>query len=145
MATVADILHNKGRHVATCGSEDTVLAAVQDMNRRRIGALVVQEGGRVVGVFTERDVLQRVVATMRDPSTTTVGDVMTDKVACSRPETSLDEARSVMARHRIRHLPVCNEDGLLEGIISIGDLNAWEIDGKEETIHWLHEYIAGRV
>ena len=145
MAYVSEILDKKGREVACVSPGQCVLEAVQEMNRRRIGAVVVVERGRVVGMFTERDVLQRVVGAEKSAKETLVGDVMTDEVACCRPGTSMEEVGAVMAKHRIRHLPVCSEEGELEGIVSIGDLNAWEVDGKEETIHWMHAYIEGSV
>jgi CBS domain-containing protein len=145
MGTVADLLAKKGRNVACTSPEQPVLEAVFEMNEKRIGAVVVvDEERRVRGMFTERDVLRRVVGAEKLPRDTKVGEVMTEEVACCRPETTIDEVRSVMARHRIRHLPVCSEEGELVGIVSIGDLNAWELDGKEETIYWLNEYIAGR-
>ena len=92
----------------------------------------------------ERDVLRRVVAEGKDPITTLVEDVMTTDLACAQPYTTLEEASSVMKNRRIRHLPVLDEDDRLEGLISIGDLNAWKTDGQETTIRFLSEYIHGR-
>ena len=144
MSTVAEILAKKGRTVACTSADQNVLDAVWEMNDKRIGAVVVVDAERRVrGMFTERDVLRRVVGAEKLPRDTRVGEVMTEEVACCRPETSIDEVRSVMARHRIRHLPVCSHDGQLVGIISIGDLNAWDADSKEESIYWLNEYISG--
>jgi CBS domain-containing protein len=145
MATVADVLAKKGTNVACATPEQAVIDAIWVMNDMRIGSVVVVDGDRrVVGMFTERDVLRRVVAAEKSPRETRVGEVMTEEVACCRPETPLEEVRHVMASHRIRHLPVCTDEGRLQGVVSIGDLNAWDADGKEETIHWLSEYIAGR-
>ncbi|HEX4592024.1 MAG TPA: CBS domain-containing protein, partial [Gemmataceae bacterium] len=101
--------------------------------------------GRLVGIITERDLLQRVVSQRRDPATSPVGEVMSAEVACCRPETTVDEARSVMKNRRIRHLPVLDGDEQLLGLISIGDLNAYLARDQEVTIHILHEYIYGRV
>jgi len=107
--------------------------------------LVVLEGGRIAGMFTERDVLRRVVGLLRDPATTPVAEVMTAEVVCCRPETSLDEARGSMMMRRIRHLPVIGDQDEMVGLISIGDLNAHERTSHEQTIYLLQEYVYGRV
>jgi CBS domain-containing protein len=145
MASVRDILARKGAHVFTVGKDATVLQAALLMNEHRIGALVVVEAGRVAGMFTERDVLLRVVAGQRDPSATRVADVMTAEVACCSTETSIEEARGAMKNRRIRHLPVVDGDQALLGMVSIGDLNAHAAAEHEHTIHLLQEYLHGRV
>jgi CBS domain-containing protein len=144
MGTVREILARKGSQVWSVGKEATVLDAALLMNEHRIGALVVLEDGRVAGMFTERDVLQRVVAGQRDPVRTRVADVMTDEVICGTLETSLEEARGAMKNRRIRHLPLVDGDRRLLGLISIGDLNAHEATSQEQTIHLLQEYLYGR-
>ena len=96
-------------------------------------------------MVTERDILRRVVAPRRDPAATPVRDVMTAEVVCCRTGTAIDEARWVMKNRRIRHLPVVDDRGRLLGLVSIGDLNAFESASKEETIFWLNEYLYGRV
>jgi CBS domain-containing protein len=145
MATVRDMLRKKGGEVHSIGPMASVLEATQEMNRHKVGALIVKSDDRVVGIFTERDVLTRVVADERNPSATSVEDVMTTELACCLMETDLDEVASVMKNRRIRHVPVLDHDGHLHGMISIGDINAWDSDGKETTIHFLSEYIHGRV
>ncbi|HVX85832.1 MAG TPA: CBS domain-containing protein [Phycisphaerae bacterium] len=151
MATVADVLASKGARVVCIGPEVMVLEATQKMNGHRIGALVVTSEGagrggcdRVVGMFTERDVLSRVVAAQRDPAATRVSEVMTGEVAFVRPETDLDEVGAIMKERRVRHLPVCEGEGELRGLISQGDVNAWHIDGQAAAIEYLHDYIHGR-
>ena len=145
MSHVRDILDKKGTQVCTIGKEATVLQAALMMNDHKIGALVVTEGGRVVGMFTERDVLRRVVGEQRNPANTMVAEVMTAEVLCCTAQTDLEEARSVMRERRVRHLPVADGDGHLLGLISIGDLNAFHQDGQEQTIFLLQEYMYGRV
>ncbi len=144
MATVKDILARKGKGVLTTGPDATVLDAAVLMNEHKVGSLLVTESGRVVGIFTERDVLTRVVVGQRDPAMTKVGDVMTTEVVCCQPDSSLDEVRGVMKARRIRHLPVCDEQKQVSGLISIGDLNAYDSHHHETTIHVLEEYIYGR-
>jgi CBS domain-containing protein len=143
MPTVRDILQRKGSQVATIHPDATVYDAALTMNEQKIGSLVVVHEGRLVGIFTERDVLQRVVGQRRDAAATLVREVMTPEVACCQLHTSLDEARGVMKNRRIRHLPVVNEVNQLLGLVSIGDLNAHETNSQEQTIHLLREYLYG--
>lgn len=143
MLTVRDVLERKGTAVATIHRNDTVLAAARLMNENRIGAVVVTDGDRAVGIFTERDVMNRVVAAERAPAGLKVGDVMTSPMACCRRSTTLDACRSIMTARKIRHLPVV-EEGRLHGIISIGDILAAQSDDQQHTIEYLHEYLHGR-
>jgi CBS domain-containing protein len=108
-----------------------------------VGSLMVLDGDRVVGIITERDLLQRVLAEQRDAGKTPVEDVMTTEILCCQLHTTIDEARSVMKDRRVRHLPVVDDEGL-HGVISIGDLNAYEAHSQEVTIHVMTEYIHGR-
>ncbi len=142
MLTVQHILEKKRDPVARIGVEQTALDAARIMNERRIGALVVAEGEKVIGIFTERDILNRIVAAQRPPAETKVRDVMTAPVACCSRDTPLSECRSVMKKKRIRHLPVV-DGGSLVGIISIGDILEDEHAEQNETIHYLHEYLYG--
>ncbi len=145
MTMVRDILMKKGSHVWSMGGQATVLQAAQFMREHKVGALIILDGERIAGMFSERDVLQRIVADGRDPAQTTVGDVMTVEVACCTPDTSLEEARGAMKNRRIRHLPVVDGEERLLGLISIGDLNAFQVANQEQTIHLLNEYLYGRV
>src|SRR5437660_770126 len=106
MPTVRDILARKGNHIESIAPAATVFEAAVRMNEKKIGALLVLDQGRLVGIVTERDILQRVVAQRRDAAETVVDEVMTAEVACCQIDTSLDEARGVMKNRRIRHLPV---------------------------------------
>ena len=142
MAIVRGILGANGRQVVTIDAGETVLAAATTMNERGIGGLVVTDSGRVAGIFTERDILRRVVAERRDPATTRVREAMTAPVATCRPDTTLVECRAFMTEKRIRHLPVVDEQGLC-GIVTIGDLMAYEVGEHESTIEYLSSYIFG--
>jgi CBS domain-containing protein len=145
MASALDILSEKGTKVVSVYPDDTVLFATRKMNQHRIGAILVMCGDHVLGIFTERDVLQRVVGEMRDPALVTVGEVMSRDIVCCGPEATLEEMSEIMRSRRIRHIPICHEDGSLLGLISIGDLNAQHATQQHMQIHYLNEYIYGRV
>lgn len=145
MPTVRDILAIKGCHVLTIGPDASVLDAAVLMNEHKVGSLLVMEDERVIGIFTERDVLTRVVVGRLDPATTRVREVMTSEVVCCQPHSTLEEIRGVMKTRRIRHLPVVDDQWRLCGMVSIGDLNAYDARDHEVTIHILEEYIHGRV
>ena len=152
MATVEDLLAIKGARVVSIEPDVTVLDATRKMNRWKIGSLVVTSDSgdeatgceRVIGMFTERDVLTRVVGAQLDPATTRVEEVMTRGVIFARRETDVDEIADMMRGRRIRHLPVCDAAEQLIGLISIGDLNAWRATGQATTIEHLNDYILGR-
>lgn len=140
METVQSILETKGSDVATIDRDATVGEAADLMTTRKIGALVVTDGEKVVGIFTERDILGRVVARQRVPDETKVGGVMTSPTACCRWDTPIQECRTVMTDQGIRHLPVV-EDGRLHGLISTRDIITVEVAAKEGTIECLQSTI----
>lgn len=142
MPTVQTVLERKGSQVVSIDVAETVLTAATLMNSRGIGGLIVVDGTRVAGMFTERDILKRVVAEKRDPARTPIHEVMTTPVAFCRRETSLVECRTVMTERRIRHLPVMDDSGVC-GIVTIGDLLVHEVTDREATIQYLSEYIHG--
>ena len=133
MTTVNDILLKKGKEVVSMGAGETVQHAARLMNDRHIGSVLVIDQDQLVGIFTERDVMRRIVAEERSAAATQLDDVMTRQVACAAPHTRLDEIRAVMHRRRIRHIPVLESKRVL-GMISIGDLNKADQDGQAETI-----------
>jgi CBS domain-containing protein len=145
MPTVRDVLDAKGHTLQTIPGDATVLEATRRMNQLKIGALVVREDGRVAGIFTERDVLTRVIGEELPPSAVNVRDVMTRDVICCNLDDDLDEVSAIMKVHRIRHVPVCDGDGRVEGIVSIGDVNAHHASKAQQEIHFLNDYIYGRV
>ncbi len=141
MPAVLDLLRRKGDVVHTILPTDSVVTAATAMNQFGVGGLVVVDGeGAIAGMFTERDVLRRVVAAGKDPATTLVRDVMTTEVLACRPETSLQECASVMTSKRVRHLPVRDETGLV-GIVTIGDLLAQRVDDQQATIEYLTSFV----
>ncbi len=141
MATAESILARKGRDVVSVPAYASVLDAARLMNQRGIGGLIVTDDGEVVGIFTERDVLRRVVAERKDPASTTVAEVMTSPVISCGPHTSVEECRATMTTRRVRHLPVIG-DGGLAGIVTSGDILACQVEDQEATIQQLHQYIS---
>ena len=140
MPTVQDILTRKGSAIISVTPQETVLRAAQLMNERGIGGLVVIEGGRLAGIFTERDILRRVVAQQRDADATKVAEVMTAPVTACAPETSVDECAAMMTAKRIRHLPVVGAQGL-SGVITIGDVLAFQVREQQATIDYMHHFM----
>ncbi len=143
MPTVRDVLAEKTSGVQSIAPHATVLEAIHKMNQHKIGALAVMLDQRLVGMFTERDVLRRVLGDQRDAAETTVAEVMTPEVVCVGPETDLDEVSEIMKQRRIRHVPVCDGSRVL-GMISIGDVNAVHASNQAAQINYLSDYIYGR-
>jgi CBS domain-containing protein len=139
MATVREILVRKGAHVVTATPTTTVLEAAQLMNSRGIGAVLVLAEGALRGIFTERDLMRRVVAERRDPAVTLLRDVMTTDIIVTRAEAPVEECASLMTSRRIRHLPVMGPDGLA-GVVTIGDLMAYQVADQAFTIAHLNSY-----
>jgi CBS domain-containing protein len=137
---IARVLEHKGSEVATITPDTMVIVAVHKMNERKIGALLVVDSERPVGIFTERDVLVRVVAAGLDPKTTPVNEVMTRNPVIVQSTVTVKEALFVITEKRCRHLPVVDDDGL-RGLISIGDLTSWLVRDQQRTIEDLHDYM----
>jgi CBS domain-containing protein len=141
MATAEQLINLKGSTVASLPPTASVLEAAQLMNERQIGSVLVIERNTLIGIFTERDVMRRIVAEKRDPATTVLSEVMTREVAYASAHTTLDEIRIAMRERRIRHMPVLEKKRVM-GIISIGDLNKADNDRKVETIRYLEQYMS---
>ena len=137
------ILEEKGRRLHVTAPEATVIEAADVMCRARVGALLVMENDTLVGIFSERDVMSRVVLVGLDPGQTRVGDVMTPDVVCVEIDVSPDEAMAIITDRRMRHLPVV-EGRRVVGVVSIGDLVRWAIRDREQSIEQLHEYVTGK-
>jgi CBS domain-containing protein len=139
---VQDVLADKGGQVFTATSRMNVRDAVRSMNEHGVGALLVVDGSHVAGIFTERDVLRRVVDEGRAPGLTSVGQVMTRDVCCVPAMFSVSDAMALMLERRFRHLPVVDAEGVI-GMVSIGDLLRRVSRAQEEHIGQLVEYIRG--
>jgi len=144
MDTVRDLLAAKPRRVIATAASASVREATRLMNEHAIGSLLVVSDGRLAGIFTERDVLRRVVAEGRSPDSTAVGDVMTREVVCCSPADVIEEVAGVMRQRRIRHLPVLDDGDRLVGLVSIGDINAHRFAACATELVQVRDYILGR-
>jgi CBS domain-containing protein len=140
MATLGDLLATKGSGVIAVQPADTVLQAANLMNDRNIGGVLVLDGDRLAGIFTERDVLRRVVAQGLDPATTTVAEVMTTPVITCRPDLSLEDCAALMTKRAVRHVPVQDKTGLV-GVVTIRDLLAYKVSEQQATLEQMTHYI----
>ena len=138
--TIAAILGGKGRDLVSVGPQHSVRDAVALLAQKRIGAVPVMEGGQVVGIFSERDVIHGLDAKGADALDGKVGDVMTAPAITVTPAEAVIGALSLMTRRRIRHLPVV-QDGQVIGIVSIGDLVKYRIDRIEADAEAMRSYI----
>jgi CBS domain-containing protein len=135
-----ELVEDKHREVHTVAPDIPVIDAVRMMNRHKIGALVVLDGKELVGIFTERDVLTRIVGDGLDPASTRVQQVMTGNPVCVSPDMSVEDAMLLVTEKRFRHLPVL-QHGLLYGFISSGDLTRWLVRDQKHHIDDLSAYI----
>jgi CBS domain-containing protein len=141
MKTVALLLQKKGNQVFSVSQDETILHALEVMNDKNIGAVLVLDHGEVVGIFSERDYARKVDLLGRKAEDTPVTEVMTSQVICVRPDQSIAECMALMTNRRIRHLPVLGDHGLV-GLISIGDVIKEVIDEQEFIIEQLESYIS---
>ncbi|GEO17372.1 CBS domain-containing protein [Microvirga aerophila] len=142
MTIVRHILDEKGQLVWTIRPDDTVFAAIEEMARKDVGALVVVDNGDPVGIFTERQYARDVFLKGRSSPTTAVKDVMRTGFLSVTPERTVEECMAIMTAERVRHLPIM-DDGSLVGLISIGDLVKSIIEDREFVIDQLTNYISG--
>jgi len=137
------VLEQKGRNVYVTSPAQTVLEAIKTMQERRVGALLVLDEGKPVGMFSERDVMIRVVACESNPAETSVSDVMTKNLVAVGPDTTVQQAMAIVTEKRCRHLPVMDGDELL-GVVSSGDLTHWVVKSQSYEIESLVRYITGQ-
>ena len=142
MTIVRHILDKKGQFVWTIRPDDTVFAAIEEMARKDVGALVVVDNGDPIGIFTERHYARNVFLKGRASPTTPVRDIMEPNVVFVRPDQSVEEGMAIMTEKAVRHLPVI-EQGNLVGIVSIGDLVEEAISDQTFVIEQLVQFIHG--
>lgn len=144
MTTIRQILEKKGHEIAAVGPGETVYRALQMLAEHDIGALLVVDGERLLGIFSERDYARKVILEGRSSLDTPIRDVMVTSLVTAAPDELVDHCMSVMTDKRIRHLPVL-DDGKLVGLVSIGDLVKSVIDEQKSTIDQLVDYVSGSV
>ena len=142
MSRVSEILENKGGMVLSASSNETVMDAIGLMAEVNIGAILVLEDETIVGIFTERDYLQKIALKSRSSRDTKLGEVMTSPVISAEPGDSVQQCMETMTTCHCRHLPVV-ENGNLLGIVSIGDLVKKMLDEKQSEVEKLSQYITG--
>jgi CBS domain-containing protein len=140
MNFVNEILKAKGRDVWTVSSDSTVYDALQEMADKNVGALLVVEDDKLVGVFSERDYARKVILHGKASKDTLVKEIMSTEMFWVRPDETVAGCMELMTNKRIRHLPVLDE-GRLVGVISIGDVVKAVISEKEFAIQQLEQYI----
>jgi CBS domain-containing protein len=140
--TLDQVLNRKGRSVHAIRPAAPVIEAIRLMAENHIGALLVMESDRLVGILSERDYARKVVLRGRSSATTAVKEIMTAQAITATPESSVEDAMREMTEHRIRHLPVVKNDQVL-GVVSIGDLVKCVIDDQRHLIEDLEHYIRG--
>ena len=142
MKTVRHVLQVKGRQIWSIRPDASVYDALKLMADREVGALLVLDGGKLVGIISERDYARKVILKGKSSLETPVSDIMTSKVICVRPEQTIEECMALMTDKHVRHLPVVVGDEVV-GVISIGDLVKAVIAEKDFMIKQLEDYITG--
>ena len=140
--TISEILVNKGNQAWSISPEETVFDAIQLMADKNIGALLVTHAGRLVGILTERDYTRKVALKGKSSKQTAVKEILSGHIIHVTPDHTVEECMRLMTEHRVRHLPVLENDHIV-GVVSIGDLVNWIITAQSSTIHQLQTYISG--
>ncbi|HRT29531.1 MAG TPA: CBS domain-containing protein [Kiritimatiellia bacterium] len=145
MATpVNEVLMRKGREFITIAPSATVFEAVQLMDAKNIGSLIVLNAqGKIAGIFAERDCFRKVILAGKWPQDVQIKTVMTKKVIYVTPDMTVDECMALMTETRIRHVPVLDQDEKILGIISLGDLVKFVASEQDAMIRNLEKYIEG--
>lgn len=142
MKTLKQLVESKSKKLATVSPKDTVLHALEIMAQYDVGALIVLDGQRLAGMFSERDYARKVILQGKVSVYTKVGDIMTDKVISVTMNHTIEQCLAIMSEKHFRHLPVLDDDGLVVGIISIGDMVKEMISQQQFIINQLESYIS---
>jgi len=142
MKLVSDILNSKGHEIWAVKPDDTVFESLQLMAEKEVGALLVMDEDKLVGIVTERDYARKVILEGKSSKNSSVAEVMTKHVLCVAPERTVDECMALMTDKRARHLPVVDHKRVI-GLVSIGDLVKAMISEQQVLIDQLQHYISG--
>lgn len=140
--TVSALLSTKGRTLHSIPPDATVFEAIRQLAEKNIGALLVFEGSRLIGLISERDYTRKVALLGRNSRETRVREVIAERVITVTSATTVPECMRLMTENRVRHLPVMEGDNVV-GLLSIGDLVNWTMSAQSSTISQLESYIAG--
>lgn len=141
---VSTLFHHKTATVWSITPEATVFEAIRLMADKNIGSLLVMAGGKLLGVFTERDYTRKVALHGKSSRDTRVREIIASDTVTVAPDDSIEDCMRLMTENRVRHLPVVDGDKVI-GIVSIGDLVNWIISAQDATIAQMEQYIAGGV
>jgi CBS domain-containing protein len=139
---ISALIRDKNPAVWSVAPETTVFEAIKLMAAKNVGALLVMSGGLLVGIFTERDYTRKIVLLGKTSRETKVREIFSSVVITVAPDDSVEDCMKLMTEHRVRHLPVVENENVL-GIISIGDLVNWIISAQNAAIDQMEQYIAG--
>ena len=142
MKLVKHLLDSKGRDIISVTADVTVLDAIKLMAEKTVGSLLVMQGDELQGIMTERDYARKVIIKGRSSETTEVGEIMTTNVCSVTSQETVTDCMTLMTKRKIRHLPVI-DDGMVVGMLSIGDLVQAIISDQQEEIQQLEQYISG--
>lgn len=140
MINIRDILKEKGQKIYYVSPETTVYESLEKMSAYNVGSMLVMENEKLLGIFTERDYMKKIILQNKASKTTMIKDIMTTNPICLTPSDSVDSALSIMTKQHCRHLPIIEESKII-GVVSIGDLVKAKISDLDSTIKYLNDYI----
>jgi len=141
---ISTLLHHKPAALWSIEPEATVFEAIKLMAEKNIGSLLVMSGGRLAGVFTERDYSRKIALQGKSSKDTRLRQIISSQIVSVTPQHSIEDCMKLMTEHRVRHLPVMEGEKVV-GLVSIGDLVNWIISAQNATIAQMEQYIAGGV
>jgi len=141
MVTIRDILNEKGQNVYFVSPDITVYESLEKMSAHNVGSMLVMDNEKLLGIFTERDYMKKIILQNKASKTTMIKDIMTANPVCITPSDSVDNAMSIMTKQHCRHLPIIEESKII-GVVSIGDLVKKKISTLDTTIKYLSDYIS---
>jgi CBS domain-containing protein len=141
---ISTLLHHKNAELWSIAPEATVFEAIKLMAEKNIGSLLVLSGGKLAGVFTERDYSRKIALQGKSSKDTRMREIISSQIVSVTPQHSIEDCMKLMTEHRVRHLPVLDGEKVV-GLVSIGDLVNWIISAQNAAIAQMEQYIAGGV